>query len=46
MVIEKKKTNLAQKAKIKWSVEGDENTKYFHGMHNKKKGNRRLFGGF
>nr|GFB63065.1 RNA-directed DNA polymerase, eukaryota, reverse transcriptase zinc-binding domain protein [Tanacetum cinerariifolium] len=27
---------MAQKAKIKWAVEGDENTKFFHGMLNKK----------
>ncbi|GJX38731.1 RNA-directed DNA polymerase, eukaryota [Tanacetum coccineum] len=26
---------LAQKAKIKWSIEGDENTKYYHGIINK-----------
>nr|GFB93941.1 RNA-directed DNA polymerase, eukaryota [Tanacetum cinerariifolium] len=28
---------MAQKAKIKWAVEGDENTKFFHGMLNKKR---------
>ncbi|GKA00653.1 RNA-directed DNA polymerase, eukaryota [Tanacetum coccineum] len=28
---------VAQKAKIKWSIEGDENTKYFHGILNKKR---------
>ncbi|GJV81212.1 RNA-directed DNA polymerase, eukaryota [Tanacetum coccineum] len=28
--------DLAQKAKIKWSIEGDENSKFFHGIINKK----------
>ncbi|GJZ89135.1 RNA-directed DNA polymerase, eukaryota, reverse transcriptase zinc-binding domain protein [Tanacetum coccineum] len=28
---------IAQKAKIKWSIEGDENYKYFHGILNKKR---------
>ncbi|GJY59947.1 RNA-directed DNA polymerase, eukaryota, reverse transcriptase zinc-binding domain protein [Tanacetum coccineum] len=27
----------AQKAKIKWAIEGDENSKYYHGILNKKK---------
>nr|GEV08903.1 RNA-directed DNA polymerase, eukaryota [Tanacetum cinerariifolium] len=27
---------LAQKTKIKWAIEGDENSKFFHGMLNKK----------
>nr|GEZ70259.1 RNA-directed DNA polymerase, eukaryota, reverse transcriptase zinc-binding domain protein [Tanacetum cinerariifolium] len=27
---------MAQKAKVKWSIEGDENTSFFHGMLNKK----------
>ncbi|GJW98630.1 RNA-directed DNA polymerase, eukaryota [Tanacetum coccineum] len=29
--------DLAQKAKIRWSIEGDENSKYFHGIINKKR---------
>ncbi|GJR06380.1 putative reverse transcriptase domain-containing protein [Tanacetum coccineum] len=28
---------VAQKAKIKWSIEGEENSKYFHGILNKKR---------
>nr|GEW60390.1 hypothetical protein [Tanacetum cinerariifolium] len=28
---------VAQKAKIKWSIEGDKNSKYYHGVLNKKK---------
>ncbi|GKF74944.1 hypothetical protein Tco_0224388, partial [Tanacetum coccineum] len=30
-------SEAAQKAKIKWVVDGDENTKFFHGMLNKKR---------
>ena len=26
-----------QKAKVKWAIEGDENSKYFHGIINKKR---------
>ncbi|GJR29733.1 RNA-directed DNA polymerase, eukaryota [Tanacetum coccineum] len=29
---------VAQKAKIKWAIEGDENSKYYHGVLNKKRG--------
>ncbi|GKA50366.1 RNA-directed DNA polymerase, eukaryota [Tanacetum coccineum] len=29
--------DLSQKAKISWTIEGDENTKYFHGCLNKKR---------
>ncbi|GKF23637.1 hypothetical protein Tco_0075959, partial [Tanacetum coccineum] len=29
--------DMAQKAKIRWSIEGDENSKYFHGIINKKR---------
>ncbi|GJS19477.1 RNA-directed DNA polymerase, eukaryota [Tanacetum coccineum] len=28
---------LSQKAKIRWSIEGDENSKFFHGIINKKR---------
>ncbi|GJV36929.1 RNA-directed DNA polymerase, eukaryota [Tanacetum coccineum] len=35
---------LAQKAKIKWSIEGDENSKYFHGIINKKRNNLAIRG--
>ncbi|GKE19113.1 hypothetical protein Tco_1426690 [Tanacetum coccineum] len=30
-------SDIAQKAKVRWSIEGDENSKYFHGIHNKKR---------
>nr|GEX48344.1 RNA-directed DNA polymerase, eukaryota [Tanacetum cinerariifolium] len=33
----KESIDLAQKAKIKWAVEGDENSKKFHGVVNKKR---------
>ncbi|GKC63932.1 RNA-directed DNA polymerase, eukaryota, reverse transcriptase zinc-binding domain protein [Tanacetum coccineum] len=29
--------DIAQKAKVKWTLEGDENTKFFHGMLKKKR---------
>ncbi|GJZ08806.1 RNA-directed DNA polymerase, eukaryota [Tanacetum coccineum] len=28
---------VAQKAKVRWAIEGDENSKYFHGIINKKR---------
>ena len=39
-ILELEKTEAmeaAQKAKIKWAVEGDENSKYYHGVINKKR---------
>ncbi|GJZ84198.1 RNA-directed DNA polymerase, eukaryota, partial [Tanacetum coccineum] len=30
-------SEMAQKAKVKWSIEGDENTSFFHGVLNKKR---------
>ncbi|GJS95704.1 RNA-directed DNA polymerase, eukaryota [Tanacetum coccineum] len=30
-------SEISQKAKVRWSIEGDENTKYFHGILNKKR---------
>ena len=30
----------AQKAKIRWAIEGDENSKYYHDILNKKKRNQ------
>nr|GEX24013.1 RNA-directed DNA polymerase, eukaryota, reverse transcriptase zinc-binding domain protein [Tanacetum cinerariifolium] len=35
---------VAQKAKIKWSIEGDENSKYYHGVLNKKRGRLTIHG--
>nr|GEX43458.1 RNA-directed DNA polymerase, eukaryota, reverse transcriptase zinc-binding domain protein [Tanacetum cinerariifolium]GEX61175.1 RNA-directed DNA polymerase, eukaryota, reverse transcriptase zinc-binding domain protein [Tanacetum cinerariifolium] len=29
--------DMAQKAKIRWAIEGDENSKFFHGIINKKR---------
>ncbi|GJR05390.1 RNA-directed DNA polymerase, eukaryota [Tanacetum coccineum] len=29
--------DIAQKAKIKWAIEGDENSRYYHGVLNKKR---------
>ncbi|GKA67464.1 hypothetical protein Tco_0767381 [Tanacetum coccineum] len=36
--------DLAQKAKIKWSIEGDENSKFFHGILNKKRNQMNIRG--
>ncbi|GKD96154.1 RNA-directed DNA polymerase, eukaryota, reverse transcriptase zinc-binding domain protein, partial [Tanacetum coccineum] len=35
---------LAQKAKLKWALEGDENSKYYHGVINKKRSNLAIRG--
>ncbi|GJY02539.1 RNA-directed DNA polymerase, eukaryota [Tanacetum coccineum] len=35
---------LAQKAKIKWSIKGDENTNFFHGIINKQRNNLSIHG--
>ncbi|GKF77707.1 hypothetical protein Tco_0230177, partial [Tanacetum coccineum] len=35
---------IAQKAKIKWAIEGDENVKFFHGMLNKKRNQSNIRG--
>nr|GEW93517.1 RNA-directed DNA polymerase, eukaryota [Tanacetum cinerariifolium] len=36
--------DLAQKAKIKWSIEDDENSSFFHGMLNKKRNQSNIRG--
>ncbi|GKB29529.1 RNA-directed DNA polymerase, eukaryota [Tanacetum coccineum] len=36
--------DLAQKAKIKWSIEGDENSNFFHGILNKKRNQMNIRG--
>nr|GEX19472.1 RNA-directed DNA polymerase, eukaryota [Tanacetum cinerariifolium] len=36
--------DLAQKAKIKWSIEGDENSSFFHGMLNKQRNQSNIKG--
>nr|GFA59909.1 RNA-directed DNA polymerase, eukaryota [Tanacetum cinerariifolium] len=37
-------SEIAQKANIKWAVEGDENVKFFHGMLNKKRSQSNIRG--
>nr|GFC06848.1 RNA-directed DNA polymerase, eukaryota [Tanacetum cinerariifolium] len=37
-------TEIAQKAKIKCSIEGDENSKFFHGILNKKRNQHAIRG--
>ncbi|GJR16919.1 RNA-directed DNA polymerase, eukaryota [Tanacetum coccineum] len=36
--------DVAQKAKIKWAVEGDENSRFFHGMLNRKRHQQSIWG--
>nr|GEZ77063.1 nucleotide-binding alpha-beta plait domain-containing protein [Tanacetum cinerariifolium] len=36
--------DLAQKVKIKWAIEGDENSSFFHGMLNKKRTSMSVWG--
>nr|GFB40460.1 RNA-directed DNA polymerase, eukaryota [Tanacetum cinerariifolium]GFB40536.1 RNA-directed DNA polymerase, eukaryota [Tanacetum cinerariifolium]GFB41760.1 RNA-directed DNA polymerase, eukaryota [Tanacetum cinerariifolium] len=37
-------SELAQKAKVKWSIEGNENSKFFHGIINKRRNNLAIRG--
>ncbi|GKC06149.1 RNA-directed DNA polymerase, eukaryota, reverse transcriptase zinc-binding domain protein [Tanacetum coccineum] len=36
--------DLIQKARVKWDIEGDENTKFFHGLINQKRRNQIING--
>lgn len=36
--------DLKQKARIKWIIDEDENTRFFHGYANNKKGKNRIHG--
>ncbi|GKD39104.1 hypothetical protein Tco_1259311 [Tanacetum coccineum] len=38
--------DLVQKSKIKWAIEGDENSKFFHGIINKKRSQLSIRGVF
>ncbi|GJT69646.1 RNA-directed DNA polymerase, eukaryota [Tanacetum coccineum] len=38
--------DVAQKAKVRWAIEGDENTKFFHGIINKKRSQLAIRGVF
>nr|GEW29477.1 RNA-directed DNA polymerase, eukaryota, reverse transcriptase zinc-binding domain protein [Tanacetum cinerariifolium] len=35
-ILSSETSKISQKAKVRWAIEGDENTKYFHGILNKK----------
>nr|GEW00408.1 RNA-directed DNA polymerase, eukaryota [Tanacetum cinerariifolium] len=37
-------SEISQKAKIKWAIEGDENVKFFHGILNKKRNQSQIGG--
>ncbi|GKC07104.1 RNA-directed DNA polymerase, eukaryota [Tanacetum coccineum] len=37
-------SEIAQKVKINWSIEGDENSRFFHGMLNKKRNQQAIRG--
>ncbi|GJX54000.1 RNA-directed DNA polymerase, eukaryota [Tanacetum coccineum] len=37
-------SEISQKAKIKWAIEGDENVKFFHGILNKKRSQSQIRG--
>ncbi|GKB26093.1 RNA-directed DNA polymerase, eukaryota [Tanacetum coccineum] len=36
--------DIGQKAKVKWAIEGDENSRYFHGILNKKRSQSNIRG--
>nr|GFB85420.1 RNA-directed DNA polymerase, eukaryota [Tanacetum cinerariifolium] len=38
--------DIAQKAKIRWAIEGDENSKFFHGVINKRRSHLAIRGVF
>ncbi|GKA88084.1 hypothetical protein Tco_0809848 [Tanacetum coccineum] len=38
--------DFVQKAKVRWAIKGDENSKYFHGIINKKRSNLAIRGVF
>ncbi|GJS38460.1 RNA-directed DNA polymerase, eukaryota [Tanacetum coccineum] len=40
LIDQKERDSLKQKSRVKWAVEGDENTKFFHSIVNKKIKNR------